>query len=446
MKFTYNKKLYLIGYFIPLYTFSVTVLVQWSWYKLLPIYLIFAVAFSSKDFFRHNKNSGKLVFFLIFYMLTVTGYSYINYLLTGLFEQAILSGQSSIRAYGHMIVQLIFMLAAISQIYYFRVIIKDDNDVDAIVNGYISGNILSATLGSSIQILLYKLNILPEFFNYVDSAAGLFRISGFGGEPKQFASFALLALLILVANELTGSPININNARLKQTILLLVIVLSFSTSAWIGGAIGLSVTFIAVMSFRRIMKLVILFAVIICIPFVSDSVYEIINHRLLTRFASFETLLSFVPKDALVLYMLKSDWSLTLFGAGAGGLHYQAIGSSLISSLPEKVQRAGIIHAVFEKKAETSFSASSFLLEFISQYGLIGIILLISMIAMTIKGLSGSKYYKFTVILSLAVLFSNSLSSIYTYVYLSILGILCGNRYNNSFVSEPVTTEQWSHN
>lgn len=353
-----------------------------------------------------------------------------------------------------MIIQMIFMVVTISQIFYFKVLIFDEKDVSRLLNGFIDGNILSIAIGF-IQYLLHSVNLLPDYFineQYYDYSANLFRISGLGGEPKQFAAFALLALFIILANDLTNNSIFIKNRNWKKASLLLGIFFSYSTSAWIASGLGLILVAVVSRNIKQLRVILVLTLIAIILPIASKTVFEVVDARLLSRIDTIEKLMSFAPKDSLALYLLKSDWLLALFGVGAGGMHYHIIDGAFLASVPESITKAGIVQAFYyENQGMSSFTASSFILNFTVEYGLIGLFLMMLFIIQTIKSVDPT-YRKFIIFLSLTVLFSNTVSSMFTYVYISCLGIVNGyglNKYmariyNDKFMRNSLPPIKWS--
>lgn len=420
---------YLFSFFLPLYSLSFDLLVQISWYKIFPIFLIL-IAFLQGWSLRINRPIFKVVACLFFYMVFVTYLNYFYFVYNGAFEYAVSIGQDSVRAYLHMIIQLVTIVLTLSPLFYFRAIVRNESAVDSFMNGYVDGNLFSGAVGI-VMYLLFKMERIGIESIYYDYASGLFRLSGLGGEPKQFAAFALLAFFVIVVNRFTGRELNINFSRTKGLLLLVFIILSFSTSVWIGLIIGFVVVVGSNVKVPRSWYIVVLTVSILVIALFYDSVGPLFKVRFIDRIHSLDSLFIFAPKDGLAYFWLKSEPFLAVFGSGAGGLHYRVMNSEFILGISSPFVRASIIQVVFNGTAATSMSPSSFIIKYIVEYGVVGYSLLLAIVLYVIKQVKGSRYRKFVSTLGLIVLFSVTVSIMYTCVYIAILGVIYGCHVND---------------
>jgi hypothetical protein len=431
--------IYLLGFFIPLYSLSINIVVQWSWYKILPFVLIVLVVLQKKRG-RPLKDVFELAVILISYLFIVT---FVQYLLNipERFSYAIWAGQNYLRTYGHMIVQFVIISASLLQLFLFAYFIKAKNDVDTFVRGFIAGNIANVMVGV-VQYAIYKLNIFEGWLTVYSgfSLTGeYFRMSGLGGEPRHFGALVSLALLIIFANHLSYKPIALKNNILKSGILAIGLLLSLSTSAWLGFAFGLLIM-VMFSGLNRIKRLKGVLALTLCFfVLLMSSVYfrQTIEERLFSRIKSLNHILYLAPKDGLAVYLIKENpWRL-LVGMGAGGSDFYAIKPDFLDTVPEEILQAGIIRSVHEGDVSNSVTPSSFFIKFVAEYGIIGVILMLLLVMTVIRKVKTTPYSRFMILISIAVLAASVPSSmILVYVYFTFLSVLYGFYYHQRTVTD----------
>jgi hypothetical protein len=432
--------IYLLGFFIPLYSLSVNIFVQWSWYKILPFVLIVLIVLQKKRG-RPLKDVFELAVILTSYLFIIT---FVNYLLnieTGNFHYAIESGQYYLRTYGHMIVQFVIISASLLQLFLFAYFIKAKNDVDTFVRGFIDGNIANVMVGF-VQYGMYKLNIFEGWLTVYSgySLTGeYFRMSGLGGEPRHFGALVSLALLIIFANNLSFKPIALKNNILKSGILTLGLLLSLSTSAWLGFASGLLIM-VMFSGLNRIKRLKGVLVLTLCFfVLLMSSVYfrQTIEERLFSRIKSLNHILYLAPKDGLAVYLIKENpWRL-LVGMGAGGSDFYVMKPDFLDTVPEEILQAGIIRSVHEGDVSNSVTPSSFFIKYVTEYGIIGVILMLLLVITVIRKVKTTRYRRFMILISVAVLAASVPSSmILVYVYFTFLSVLYGFYYHQRTVTD----------
>ncbi len=426
--------IYVLGFFIPLYSLSIRLFVEWSWYKLLPFILIVIILVRRRKRCAPRKDIFQWAVILIYFMFAITVVNYLSNIQSGRFHYAIDIGQHYLRAYGHMAIQFVMIVACLLQLFLWPYLIKSKNDVDAFIRGFINGNIISVLFGI-IQYAAHRLDISWGWLNicYVMSPVGkVFRMSGLGGEPKQFGAFLVLGLLIILTNYLSNKPIAIKKALIKTGILITGLLLSFSTSAWLGFTFACMAIIVLTLNARR---LTIVVGIVLCFAGLnfSEKIKQAIDDRLLNRMQSFETFLSYAPKDALALYLAKDNLFIALLGTGAGGMHYHVMNTVFLEDVPYAIRRAGIISVVYKDEATVSMSPGSFVIKHLTEYGVIGVILWIIAVWNIVKRIRTTRYGRFAMLLSISVLVAAvPTSSMFVFSYFSLLTLLYGYYYNQT--------------
>jgi hypothetical protein len=427
-----SRLMYMLGFLIPLYSLSIRFFIEWSWYKLIPFIFLVIIFTKRRRKCLPRKDIFQLAAVLISYMLVITLYNYFLNIESGRFFYAVEAGQYYLRTYGHMIVQFVVIVAALLQFFFSPYLIKSKKDVDAFVNGFIGGNIISVMFGV-IQYAAYRLNMRYEWLNIVGSP---FRMSGLGGEPRHFGAFLLLALLILIANYLSNRSITIKNTLGKGGILAGGLFFSLSTSAWLGFLGGISMLFLFTFKLRRTLQIIAISFALIALLIFSNNFMQIVNDRFLTRMESLDYLLYFAPKDGIVLKLISNNLRVCLLGTGSGGSDFYVMNYSFLDSVPDVILRAGIIRSVYEGKVSNSLSPSSFFIKYWVEYGVIGIILLLMFAGLVIRKIRTTLYNRFVLLTSVSVLVASIPSSmLFVYVYFSLLSLLYGFYYQKSLMA-----------
>ena len=426
-----NRFIYLLGFFIPLYSLSISFFVEWSWYKLLPFILIVIIFTKRRRKCPPRKGIFQWAVILVCYIFVITLVNYLLNIQSGRFQYAVEAGQYNIRTYCHMIVQFVMIAASISQLFLFSYLIKSKNDVNAFVKGFIDGNIISVMFGV-IQYAAYRLNVSFEWLN-VYSTGEFFRMSGLGGEPRHFGVFISLALLILIANYLSNRPIMIKNPLVKGGILAGGLFFSLSTSAWLGFLGGILIICLFTLELKRLGQIIAISFCLIALLAFNNNFKTLVHDRLLSRMESLNYFLYFAPKDGIALKLISNNLRVCLLGTGSGGSDFYTMNPTFLDSIPDVILRAGIIRVVHEGKVSNSLSPSSFFIKFWVEYGVVGIILLFLLVRAVLRRIKTTPYCQFVVLISAAVLIASVPSSmLLVYVYFSLLSVLYGFYYQQS--------------
>ena len=430
-----SKSLYVIGLLVPLYSLSVRFFVEWSWFKILPLVFLGAIVLKRSVIYRPKRDIFNVAVLLIFYMFVITFFSYIDNYTNGRFLYAIAHGQEPARTYGHMIIQFFVVVGLVVNFFLLTFLVKTQREVGLFINGFLVGNFVSVVFGC-IQFV---------------SGTGKYhvhgRMNGLGGEPRHFAAFLSLALIIILANYLSKNPLRIRGTRLMVPVFLMGLFLSFSTSAWLGFTVAIVALLILSKRMKRAHKIC---AVIIILIFpvllASETVQAALQLRLFERMKSLDYFLYFAPKDALVIKLLAEEWWILLFGAGAGGTDSYVIAPGFIGSVSETILKAGVMQQILHGNISVSPSPSSFAIKYIGEYGLVGVLVLLFFIKKILRKVANTPYARIITYISIAVLVASIPISIYMiYSYFIILAVFYAFAYHHTRTGGMTTGYRSSH-
>ena len=159
---------------------------------------------------------------------------------------------------------------------------------------------------------------------------------------------------------------------------------------------------------------------------------QMVDLKVVQRNKSIEQFMAYAPMDALALLLIKNNLAIAFFGAGAGGDACRVANLTFLDSVPEPIRKAGIIQRFYNGTARSSFSPGSFLIKYIVEYGLVGFALLLITVWHITKKIRKTRYCRFIVLMTVCVLVANVVSTMFTYVYFSLLGVLYGYYYNQA--------------
>lgn len=188
----------LLAFFSPLYSLSPVFIVEWSIYKLVPIF-IFAALITKKRLKKPTRiNSEKYIFFLLGYMILLTLASAVFMKNTGLSFNDLKAEITFLRTYGHMAVQLSSMLMLVAFFYLTKYLLFPDDKYIEFINGFLFGVFLSSFLGIILYILaVFKFDLL-ELFGLRSYEISHSRIGGLSGEPRHLGSLIVASVLIFL--------------------------------------------------------------------------------------------------------------------------------------------------------------------------------------------------------------------------------------------------------
>ncbi len=318
-KNSYNNFLLISAFLMPFYSASFGILgFQLSVYKIMPIFLLLTFLLS-KERLSPKILAIAIYFssvFIIFYYLAVD---------SNLFQNIINLGRSEFSAYYGPIVQGIFFMMVLFQLWLLRK--KTRIDHIKILSYYVYGCIILAMIGY-MQILFYILG-LPWFdFWFLNDAMGrsidgglathaldqgFYRMSSLGGEPRHFS--AILALSLMLKQYLKTTGIKIPYITSKKSYLTTIFLLSgmffsFSSSGLLSLLIGAGIYLYFTETKRA---LIITFLILVGLILFAN--YSIVGN-ILWKLSSIDIMLYAVKKDAFALSAITHNWLHFIFGYG----------------------------------------------------------------------------------------------------------------------------------
>ena len=407
---------YILAFLLPLYSLSLNVGVELSFYKILPFVAFIAAMIGKGQVFS---SKFTIVFWLLSIYILLNTVLHYSFNIGSEFDYAIANGWNSLKIYMHMPTQLALLFFSLTQVFTFAYLLKERFRFSFFVNSYINGNLFSIAVGLIIWLMV-KINMLS-----LDYYAGdMLRLSGLGGEPRHFSAFIVVALLVLLIDD-TNRISLVKHRYIKIFVLAMGLLLSLSTSSIIAFALSLLIILMTRgFKYKTLLKFILLFT-----PFViiwSSELLELFDRRVLDRVANIDTFLYFAPKDALAIYFLKDNLDALFFGVGSGGITFHTMQTSFLDTVNnDLVLNTMIIKEVYNGNIGGSLSPSSFSIKFISEHGFFGFSLLILFFYQVVKKIKFIPYRRFSSSLSLVILVSSFITSaLIVYVYIIIISLL----------------------
>ena len=202
------KKLLMASMFLmPFYSLSLSIGIQVAFYKII-IIPFFCVWISGGFKFKG------ISFLLILYMGLISFVSYIHVSSNELFAIAIDMGRAPIKARAEVLVQLVFNILTFAPIAVMTRIGLSKEDALNALRGYVYGCIAIVGIGFIQQIFYYTSipwfdywflgteytapegDMLNLSSNFVIGPLQLYRMSSLSGEPKHFAGFIILGIVL----------------------------------------------------------------------------------------------------------------------------------------------------------------------------------------------------------------------------------------------------------
>lgn len=439
-----QRFIYLLGFSIPYMSFSFMLFVQLAWYKIIPIVFLLAIVLTHKPIYKLHGIRLPLIIVTI-YMTLCTIINYGINLQSGRFEYFVTMGMNPARAYLFMFIQLIFLLSTTWIVLLLSPsFVRKKEECATMFNGFISGSVANVFVGFYQQIAFYFGLPYPKWWylglgkstegGNLSSGASMstsigtfYRMSGLGGEPKQFAQFLMVAIFLLILSLLEQNPFNIKKISLKLAILCIGIFWSFSVSALLGLLLGFAAIIGIYILHRRLRarKAVYLALPIIAIYVLfsySSIMHMLIEEKILDRLESQEVVEKGSLTDARGIELLKHNSAVMLVGAGSGGTTYAA------SDIRETSRGASL-----NIEIDSSETPTSFWIRHITEGGIVGGVLLIFFINSIVRYIARHipQLHIFTSGFSLAVLAALVPTSAITFTsFMVLLSALYGYARN----------------
>ena len=381
-----RSMLVIAAFLLPLSGLTYSAGVSWNWTRLLGPILAF----------------GMLIHGVLFRTIRLPGLQYIgSFILYGaglsfyfwqlypeilpLVERARLIGWGRGQTELRYAVQYLVMVFNWFFLFGGMAFTRSADDRDAAMSAFVSGCILSVVVG--LYQAIAQGNGLPwitpteELAGFLGSrrvittyevAGGLqlTRLFGLGGEPKHTAAFVTLALAFLLASSLYDREFKVS--RTKIIVLLLGLMLTLSTSG------VLAFIFLCIMMLRSrdlfvtrnafgALGAVLLIGVsilAISVVFGERTTTNLVEDRFSSRLSGgFDTIRRYEGKDAAALELLWDEPERVFFGHGSGGIDFH-----LIDRVP-----------VVEREKQSMITPTYLLVRVLSEYGLVGLMLLLLM-------------------------------------------------------------------
>ncbi len=383
-----QRLLWLTGFLLPLSGLMLVVGVRLSWPQVLPFVLLGVILLQRREKrMSELPASGTLLLFLALGVGLALWFSAFSedvmHTMLRLKAEGLGIGQNELR-YPVQVVSFITPWVMLAASY---ALVESDGDLKAALNGFVAGNIVSIGVGlyqstaqgmglpwfdspELAQAVQGKLGLVEDIRTYwVTSGLGFARLHGLGGEPKHTAAFAVMAITLLVSQAIF-SPWR---GKTLWILLLLFagIVLSMSTSSWIGLAMASAGLAIFSMVSRhsasvykstsRVLAIVaVLSAFFLGIFWSIDSGDRrvILAERVEGRLESLQAIAHFEPKEAVFLSYLADHPEHVFLGFGPGGASFR-----LAPTGSESLALAGAITPTYT------------LTRVLSEVGLVGVVL-----------------------------------------------------------------------
>ena len=323
----------LVGFSIPLVSVQLGLGVNVFLFSVVgPLTLLLALAGGKRSFVGHQVR--RYWIFLIYVVLLSLLWMTLDYLVLHRYKASMDLGLGVGQTVLKMPVQLVSFATQLVALWIIPSRARNRPDVLAGVHGFTLGCLASVGVGVLLR-LTTGVGVLgrPKGAFFGIQSGSIERVGGLSGEPKQLGSLLVIALAFWLAH-LAFDKAQRHDRRLLVTILLLALglILTYSTSAWIGFAsvvlaqLGAGIWW--QMRGRARKRQVTLIAVlVVALLIVSQSGYmrDVFEARITTRVVSQETAEIVGSKNNLVLDIFSDRPLLAISGLGMGGTDLEAV-------------------------------------------------------------------------------------------------------------------------
>lgn len=344
----YNKGrfLYLATFLIPLQGLSFNAGITLSWYKVLFLIAFLGYLLKSERINRKSFPGISLIILYFAYVVVLTLAQWVLDSYTGVSKIGEILGWGSAQSAYRYPVQLLTFIC-IWGLMIVGVLYKITNiELSKVVNGYIDGNIFSILVGiyqmfasyfglPAIKGLNFTGFLTDDLLNRATISVSGFtsnipRLYGLGGEPKHTASFAGIAVALVLSHIFVSDFRYIRYIKIKIVILLLGMILTASSGAWIGllvilGYFGI----VGLFKFSGRMSLALIFLYVMFVLFsnsISNDVFSsIYKQRISDRLIDLNSLIIYEPKDAAFILYAQDHAQNLIFGHGTGGIDFELV-------------------------------------------------------------------------------------------------------------------------
>ena len=369
----YSRLPYWAGLLLPWPFFTISFGVDFTWYKLMPVVIVL-ISLVKKGSIQINRRLFSANLLLSTYLILA---AIVNCLILLYFSKTIDLNNITFGVNYWLqngVVQLIYAISISIQIMFMPKIAMKTGIVDRVFNGYIHGCIISVAVGLVLLVLF-----------------GETRMTGLAVEPRHFSAVLVPAIFLILVNS-ADRLFRISYSRYKLAILFFGLLASLSSSSLLACFIGLIVFFVfgSITLGRKVFFVVsILIAVFLLssIPFVQ----EFFGARNQGRLISLDLILYFVPKDALAIYFFAENWLYLIFGVGPGAITLHTMQPEFLYSLSNPyLLKTKILSGVLEGQLDAVLAPSSFIISYVANFGVLGLLFFVFLVKVMIKGITNS--------------------------------------------------------
>ena len=379
-----RKFLFLCAFVLPLEGIAIDVGILVNWSKLvLPLAVLACIARSRNPFSLKTREPAMLLWAAFLgYAVLITSAHMILHTYEEDTSTAIALGWGPGQTTYRLPVQLASTLLCWGVLFAATSFVRDKADFKAVIKGLIAGNVFNAIIGfygiaSGALGLPWFGTIIGRDAPAVGRVVTESRLSGLAGEPKHAAAGFVFALLLLLWTRRTHEFARCAQFfTAKAALLTVALLLTFSTSGWVAATVGL--TYVQVVGRKalhgrafRLLVLVLLACMVIAAVTSVTMFDEIVRSRILARAADpgrYE-----YKEKAFWQYAVQHPETL-VFGNGAGGIDFKLIPYTDAAYL-----------------AGSTPSPTYLVDDVLSDFGVIGLLILSLAVGMTVKRLRRSR-------------------------------------------------------
>ncbi len=372
-------------------------------YKILLPLLVLLLLWNT---FNYNKKIISLYLIFILYSSSVTVYTSIQVI-----QYNLLLDSEINRILYHKVTQFLVYSLFITVIASIAFTNIKSKFLFFIVKGYI----LSLFIHLIIAWLVFFNNYIGLIPLDLGNSIGIHKLQGLLGEPKQLSA-AFFSGFLLLRFSLRNSPfyiINKNFSRVFQFLFLISAIASFSTSFYINLLLMLLIMpFIGYpIAFRLLIGIIIFSSFLIlytnkpCELQFDSSVIEYGLNSIYHKVYGINRILSYLPKDGIIIVDIFCNPSQYIFGGGGGSLFERLITGQLgNANWYENIQ---IFREIINRESFITQGPSTLQVQLFSDYGIIGI-LLFSLFILSAESKLSNKNMNFSLIIFYLFIFINS--------------------------------------
>ena len=344
-------------------------------------------------------NRTLLNIFVLLCSFSILSYCYNYYQIQ---QNILLEKSVLIHSSAHMAEQLLLHLFFIALI----VAIVSTKIRSSLLRVAFKTHIVSLVSISLISIFLLFLEMIGLNLIGNSYSLGTYKLRGLLGEPKQFSAAMLSGFVLLMITKKVG--ISFFDTFTTKSFLLLFLfsaLASFSSSLIVSLCLFLLLFYFVNGRFQRILFLMML--LIVCLIGVAelskncesmDKMYQKTTigndkYTILRKISSFGAVVSFIPKDGAVIVDAICRPKNYILGQGPGGFYREFMEQKLSNF--DSLLKIKLFMSMYLKPLSVTQAPSTYQVRLFSDYGLIGVLLFLLLLATSEKILydGSNKYY-----------------------------------------------------